>query len=298
MFGIRLGQLQIGMATTSQHADILSMIRYARFRIIHFGLPTLTLPVNSYQISAAWYGERPLAALVATPAGAGAWWIRALGIDGVTVADHTDLIGLLAGTLVHQATCDTLWYNADSNDPWLSDILHHNGFQHHTTIIGMEQVKNSPPGDTTGVAVISALPADAVAVVAAIDAQAFSPEWQKAPPDLAAFQHADHYAVVATLGGSPVGYALATWHAPQQICHLVRIAVVPAYQGRGIARQLLHDVIAHAHTRGAAHITLNTQHDNHAAQALYARSGFVPNGERYLVSRALSQARAAFSAAH
>ena len=29
MFGIRLGQLQIGMATTSQHADILSMIRYA-----------------------------------------------------------------------------------------------------------------------------------------------------------------------------------------------------------------------------------------------------------------------------
>lgn len=291
VFSLRLSQLTIGMAAPAQHRALLEMIRTARFRIVHFGLQTLALPVETYQISAAWHNDRPVAALVATPAAGGALWIRACGLDGISVSDHPDVIGLLASTLVHQAVCSDLWYSADSHDPWLSEILHHNGFVPHGTIIGMEQVKAPDAADIPPVALLRPLLQTEHALVHAIDAQAFAPQWQKAPHDLNELHRGDSHALLATVDDQPVGYALATWHDHGQICHLVRIAVLPALQGRGIAQQLLAAVLAHAHTHHAARITLNTQSDNLAARALYTRMGFLPNGESYQVSRALSLAR-------
>ncbi len=86
-----------------------------------------------------------------------------------------------------------------------------------------------------------------------------------------------HY-VVARLGGGVVGYAGLLFTADE--AHITTIAVDPAWHRRHIGtRLLLHDAIV-ARRRRARHLTLEVRVSNTAAQELYRRFGFVPEGIR------------------
>lgn len=60
--------------------------------------------------------------------------------------------------------------------------------------------------------------------------------------------------------------------------HLGRMAVLPAWRGRGVGRALLAAVLSAAQRRG--YITLRLSAQTHAA-AFYAREGFVAVGREY-----------------
>jgi predicted GNAT family N-acyltransferase len=60
--------------------------------------------------------------------------------------------------------------------------------------------------------------------------------------------------------------------------HIGRMAVLPAWRGRGVGRALLHAVIHAAQARG--HTTLRLSAQTHAV-AFYARAGFVAVGDEY-----------------
>jgi ribosomal protein S18 acetylase RimI-like enzyme len=119
-----------------------------------------------------------------------------------------------------------------------------------------------------------------------IDAQAFDPEWQKSSHDVRELTSGDGLSLIGVVDNVPVAYAIANWHDSHTTFHLVRIAVLPAYQGRRIASQLLNAVLEHGFVQGAARVTLNTQRNNYAALALYTRAGFTATGEQYEVIRA------------
>jgi ribosomal protein S18 acetylase RimI-like enzyme len=91
--------------------------------------------------------------------------------------------------------------------------------------------------------------------------------------------------VVGELGGRTVGYAYATSHFGGRLLHLVRIAVDPRKQGRGIGVRLLAEVIRFAQEQQAHIVTLNTQAYNTRAQRLYQWFGFTDSGERQPVMR-------------
>jgi ribosomal protein S18 acetylase RimI-like enzyme len=88
---------------------------------------------------------------------------------------------------------------------------------------------------------------------------------------------------VAEFGGELVGYAFLTGHQGGRLYHLVRIAVAPGYQGRGIGVRLLAEVVDYCSSRRAHVLTLNTQADNHTAQRLYEWFGFTRNGDHQIV---------------
>jgi aminoglycoside 6'-N-acetyltransferase I len=80
-------------------------------------------------------------------------------------------------------------------------------------------------------------------------------------------------------GDDPVGfvfgYDLPRRHGAPSILFVYEIDVEPAYQRRGIAKRLLGELLRIGQARGAAEAFVLTDHDNVAANALYASLGGV-----------------------
>ncbi|WP_198968666.1 peptidase C39 family protein [Xylophilus sp. ASV27] len=81
--------------------------------------------------------------------------------------------------------------------------------------------------------------------------------------------------MVARLGGRIAGASVLLCRRRTSVARLYSIAVAAAARGRGVARTLLEAAIKRARATGASVLRLETRHDNHAAQALFAHHGFV-----------------------
>jgi len=70
-----------------------------------------------------------------------------------------------------------------------------------------------------------------------------------------------------------IGYLVAdVWEAR---AHIVRLAVAPEYQGRGVATRLIAEVLRLMAADGAVReVTVNTQETNARSRGLYERLGF------------------------
>jgi ribosomal protein S18 acetylase RimI-like enzyme len=66
--------------------------------------------------------------------------------------------------------------------------------------------------------------------------------------------------------------ALRPWQ--DKICEMKRLYVIPAYQGRGIGRELANAVIGEAREKGYQKMRLDTIQSMKAAQELYISLGF------------------------
>lgn len=88
----------------------------------------------------------------------------------------------------------------------------------------------------------------------------------------------ERYYIVGTIAGQLVGYA-GILFTPDD-AHVTNIAVDPEWQRRGIATELLLELCWKARERGCQGMSLEVRVSNTAAQALYARFGFVPAGVR------------------
>jgi len=84
--------------------------------------------------------------------------------------------------------------------------------------------------------------------------------------------------LVLRAGQPAVGLACAT--VIVDACELRRIAVLPSARGRGVGRDLLVAVIAHARAIGCDRVELEVADDNLAALHLYRAAGFAEVGRR------------------
>jgi ribosomal-protein-alanine N-acetyltransferase len=115
-----------------------------------------------------------------------------------------------------------------------------------------------------------------------VDEAAFDLIWQLSSEGLtAAMQHAS-YATVLEWKGQVIAYQISSSTAIQ--AHLSRLAVLPEFQGIGLGKKLLNDLIryyrVHHHIRT---ITVNTHSYNQVALSLYQKTGFQLTGEKYPV---------------
>lgn len=68
------------------------------------------------------------------------------------------------------------------------------------------------------------------------------------------------------------------WHVLRRV-PLLGIGMLDAWHGRGLGRQMMAVLIEQAKARGCEGIELTTVQDNHAAFALYRKTGFVYCGD-------------------
>jgi ribosomal protein S18 acetylase RimI-like enzyme len=89
--------------------------------------------------------------------------------------------------------------------------------------------------------------------------------------------------VVRNSDGRPAAYAIVGYgHA---ISYLQRVAVDPAWQGRGMGRSLVRVAARATRNAGARAMLLNTQFDNEPAMELYRSEGYVTLTEPLVVLR-------------
>jgi [ribosomal protein S18]-alanine N-acetyltransferase len=79
-----------------------------------------------------------------------------------------------------------------------------------------------------------------------------------------------------------VAYSILTMS--RGVAMLARIAVLPRYRGRGIAKALLSDVARYAERSSAVEVTLCTQATNAEACGLYRRAGLTEVTEPYVLA--------------
>jgi ribosomal-protein-alanine N-acetyltransferase len=96
--------------------------------------------------------------------------------------------------------------------------------------------------------------------------------------ELGQMRAGNRYYLVAYVGDTMVGYGGLMFSGDD--AHVTNIAVDPAWQGRGVATEMMLDLVLLAHDRGCVAMTLEVRHTNTVAQNLYRRFGFVPAGVR------------------
>jgi len=91
-------------------------------------------------------------------------------------------------------------------------------------------------------------------------------------------QRSNRLYVVARVGPTVVGYAGVLMIADDG--HVATVAVDPAWQGHGIARRLMAELVRGALGLGANQLTLEVRVSNLVAQSVYRHFGFAPAGAR------------------
>jgi ribosomal-protein-alanine N-acetyltransferase len=114
-----------------------------------------------------------------------------------------------------------------------------------------------------------------LAELMALDAACFAVRWT----DAGWRAELDAGGSIVLVVGAPV-LAFACAAIVVDSCELRRIAVSPTARGRGLGRDLLLAVIAHARANGCDRVELEVAAQNSAALGLYRAAGFAVVGRR------------------
>jgi [ribosomal protein S18]-alanine N-acetyltransferase len=161
---------------------------------------------------------------------------------------------------------------------WAIRYLEPLGFRFLEQIITLRRSDRTPPplAQISGVTVRISREGDLDAITM-VDQCAFLPPWQMTHHDLRQAERSAANCTVAveTDTHRVIGYQISTLYFDG--AHLARLAVDPAFQGRGIGRALLSGVLNSFARRGTFAMTVNTQESNLHSQQLYTSVGFARN---------------------
>ncbi len=130
-----------------------------------------------------------------------------------------------------------------------------------------------PPSPTPDIRVIEL--AD-VPQVHRIDQSAFPPPWRLSLADVRLGVRVGSYRTIVMRDQQMIGYQIATTHGLNG--HLARLGVLPDYQGQGVGKWLVYDMIRRFHQREINFLSVNTQESNRRSQRVYEQFGFRRNG--------------------
>lgn len=165
---------------------------------------------------------------------------------------------------------------------WFIDQLKQNSFSTQQNIIifewfgnEVEEIDHNPRISIQKVDYID-LPE-----IVELDQRCFPSIWQVPMNSMVeAFSQAGYFTKVI-YDNKIVGYQLST--DSHSSAHLARLAVDPIIQGKKIGRSLIQDLQKHYLALEIDSISVNTQDDNFASQALYRKMGFQQLEEKYPV---------------
>ena len=205
-------------------------------------------------------------------------WIRGFAVArGVNLSSLWDRLWNSVADEAHSMGANTSAALLISE--WLEPLLKGSGFSQTNNVIFLEwKLENHPEIHVSSNLIRPLLKTDLDAV-AQIDKKSFLPVWSHSREMLGeALDHAS-LATVFEKDDRIVGYQLSTLSALG--AHIARLAVDPEWQGRGIGKHLIADILETLSQKGVDRITVNTQADNPRSRSLYQGLGFIETGQVY-----------------
>lgn len=270
----------IRLATPNDAAALRSLARQAQWSYLTSGAdevselaqhdPTMLLLDQDRLVAAAQVGWRlsPNA------------WLRTVLVNGRGDVDKAleRLLPALHQTLPSYGLAATFVTLDAWSEPWLRAPLDAAGYRWIMDVWGY--AKHRPDVPSHGNRAISVRPAEPrdLPQILAVDLASFPTPWAKGAEILGpAIDRAPSF-LVAEWDNQVIGYTYTSVYGGWQ-AHLVRIAVLPSFQGAGIGVRLLAEVARFCRHRRIELLTLNTQATNTQAQRLYEWFGFERTGD-------------------
>jgi ribosomal protein S18 acetylase RimI-like enzyme len=223
----------------------------------------------------AYRGDHLVGALGVSEAVGGACWIRLAAADDASAPDDVlRALWLQADAVLRAAGVQRVAVLMMRD--WIEDTLRAFGFTYVEDIVTLRRYGRALPESRHRPPEIVRIDRDDAPLVQLIDRAAFDAPWQMPPDEIWNGLRISTYSTLVLLDGQPVGYQSTTTHGLN--AHLARLAVLPAYQGRGLGAALLRDMLAWFRGRGVLGVTVNTQISNVQSLRLYERYHFHRNG--------------------
>lgn len=165
---------------------------------------------------------------------------------------------------------------------WFEQLLVRHGWSLHQQIVTLgwsgdfSAVQPLPDG-----AVIRPILPEDLPEVTRLDNLAFEPLWQLSLTALTQAYEQSAFSTLMEIDQRIVAYQIST--ATAYSAHLARLAVRPELQGKKIGYGLVYDLLKRLERLHIWSVTVNTQHDNLASQALYRHLGFAHTGDQFPV---------------
>jgi ribosomal protein S18 acetylase RimI-like enzyme len=167
-----------------------------------------------------------------------------------------------------------------TSENWLREALSEARFLELDQVISYARAgRMSLPQATPGPARLRSVCSSEGEVVLALNSAAFAPIWRYDSSTILSWLLTADHAVLAETAAGPAGFAMTTRSQDSEFAQLIRIAVAPQFQHRGIGLQVLVDAIHYAWETGAAGLSLNTQTSNTISRHLYEGLGFRLTGQ-------------------
>ena len=214
-------------------------------------------------------------------------WVRGVGvIRGVHVADATRRMLLhLHYELGLRGLREVFYASENTAASWLTPVLTELGYVHDTDVVVYEKHNLSLPALGNQDVLVRPVNFSDMPALMDLDARCFEPQWRMHEAAMVRSMGEPGLFLVAQAGERLLGYAYISKHFDGRLVHLVRIAVDPHQQCRGIGTRLMAEMVHYAQHLHADLLTLNTQAYNERAQRLYRWFGFVPNGDQQQILR-------------
>jgi ribosomal protein S18 acetylase RimI-like enzyme len=219
-----------------------------------------------------------------------------IGGFGVNWSEHRQAFGHLDRLLdclqpdLQARGVTQLYYSGnDLEQDWLRTPLLRRGFAPHSLLYCYDKFDYRVPTQGNQEIRVRNVRGDDLAALCDIERLCFAPLWRYDALAFADIAATHPYFVVAELGEEVVGYQFNA--VDEGYGYLIRIAVHPAFSGRGIGTRLMAEAINFFAQARVRRIMLNTQEDNQRAHRLYEWFGFVRMPQRgFILHKELSLA--------
>jgi ribosomal-protein-alanine N-acetyltransferase len=158
---------------------------------------------------------------------------------------------------------------------WYAAILTAAKFTPVVNVISLRKDDRSIPGSAApSMPDVATRPARSndIRAIARNDRAAFDSVWWYSEKSIAHLLPIVAHFIIAEVDGQVVGHAFSDMYGGQG--HLIRLAVHPDFQQRGIGERLLIESLRYQVAAGAYPLTVNTQGNNLPSQKLYQRFGY------------------------
>lgn len=204
-------------------------------------------------------------------------WVGGFGVSWGESRAYLRLLDLqlenLKQRLLEQEVHYLHYSGNDLENDWLREPLLERGFVPFRQLYAYDKFDYSVPVEGSQEVQLRQAEQRDIPILLALEELCFEQLWRYDALSFVEIMHTHPYFMVAELNGQVVGYQFNALDGVYG--YLVRIAVHPAYNSRGIGARLMAEAIRFFQNAHSTRIMLNTQQENAHAHRLYEWFGFV-----------------------